>query len=465
MARTTKDQRLDTPSIRLKLKPRPGNEPFWRTLETGFALGYRPGKRGGSWIARHYDAAEGRRFHKLGSADDVQDANGINVLSFGQAAEKAKAWFAQLAEMDSGEVIKGRYTVADAMTDYLQHLEREKRTSQYRTKSTIDAHILPVLGNIQLSDLKHGKVKKWRDSLADGSPRKRTGFVKEKVWCIRMVHGKPKGQYRMRVIEAKLPLLQGHRTIDDDPETLRKRHATANRVLTVLKAAFNHARVEGKVSTKAAWENVKPFRNVDVPKVRFLSMNELKAFVPACEQAFQRLAKGALATGARYGELAAMGVEDFSAANGTVYVAKGKNGESRHIHLNDEGIAFFAHLVKGCDPKDRMFVKANGNPWETSEQQRPIEMACEATHIEGVTFHILRHTYASHAVMNGMPLEVLQKQLGHKDLRITLRHYAHLCSDYKQQSVRAHAPSFGFVETPIEIMNVPLLVQRKVKRA
>jgi integrase len=50
--------------------------------------------------------------------------------------------------------------------------------------------------------------------------------------------------------------------------------------------------------------------------------------------------------------------------------------------------------------------------------------------------------------MNGMPLEVLQKQLGHKDMRITMRHYAHLCQTFKQESVRRHAPSFGFVGAP-----------------
>jgi integrase len=94
-----------------------------------------------------------------------------------------------------------------------------------------------------------------------------------------------------------------------------------------------------------------------------------------------------------------------------------------------------------------------------------MDAACANAHIEGVTFHILRHTYASHSVMNGMPLEVLQKQLGHKDLRITIRHYAHLCSDYKQQSVRAHAPSFGFMEAPVEITNGPILLSRRPKVA
>ncbi|QHS51726.1 site-specific integrase [Edaphobacter sp. 12200R-103] len=462
MARLKGNLKLDTRTARRSI---PVSAKLHTTkIQTGLALGYRKGLRGGSWIARRHEGGTKYSFEPLGVADDHADADGIAVLSCDQAQVKAREWATRKAADDAGEVVSGKYTVADAMADYLKHLEREKRKPQDRTKSTIDAHILPALGTIQLSKLTHGKVKKWRDALADGSPRTRTGFAKEKVWCVRMVHGKPKGQYRMRVTETKIPLKQAHREIDDDPETLRKRQASANRILTVLKAALNHACVERKVSTKAAWENVKAFRNADAAKIRFLSVSELKAFIPVCETDFRRLVKGALVTGARYGELAAMFVEDFNEPNGTVYVATSKNGESRHIHLNDEGIAFFKQMVKGRNPNDPMFVRANGEPWKTSEQQRPMDAACKDAHIEGVTFHILRHTYASHSVMNGMPLEVLQKQLGHKDIRITIKHYAHLCSDYKQQSVRAHAPSFGFAE-PVEIMNGPLLVQRQAKTA
>jgi hypothetical protein len=57
---------------------------------------------------------------------------------------------------------------------------------------------------------------------------------------------------------------------------------------------------------------------------------------------------------------------------------------------------------------------------------------------------MVRHTYASHAIMDGMPIEVLSKQLGHKDLRITMKHYEQLCKTFKQTLVRQHAPSFGF---------------------
>jgi integrase len=73
-----------------------------------------------------------------------------------------------------------------------------------------------------------------------------------------------------------------------------------------------------------------------------------------------------------------------------------------------------------------------------------MDAACEAAKLEGVTFRILRHTYASHAVMNGMPIAVVSEQFGHKDPRITGRHYAHLCQTYKQKLIRENAPSFGF---------------------
>ena len=51
--------------------------------------------------------------------------------------------------------------------------------------------------------------------------------------------------------------------------------------------------------------------------------------------------------------------------------------------------------------------------------------ACERAEIEpAITFHILRHTYASRLAMRGVPLNVIAKQLGHSDTRMTEKHYA-----------------------------------------
>ena len=54
------------------------------------------------------------------------------------------------------------------------------------------------------------------------------------------------------------------------------------------------------------------------------------------------------------------------------------------------------------------------------------DIECRLTaDIEDVRLHDLRHTHASHAVMNGVPVPVVSRMLGHSNVRMTLR-YAHL---------------------------------------
>ena len=95
MPRTVRDAKLDTRSARFRLAAR--REPYWRSISNRLAVGYRKGAKGGTWIARHYTAEAGRRFNALGTADDVADADAVHVLTFGQAQEAARAWFAALA--------------------------------------------------------------------------------------------------------------------------------------------------------------------------------------------------------------------------------------------------------------------------------------------------------------------------------------------------------------------------------
>jgi integrase len=71
--------------------------------------------------------------------------------------------------------------------------------------------------------------------------------------------------------------------------------------------------------------------------------------------------------------------------------------------------------------------------------------ACERAKIKPpISFHGLRHTYASHAVMNGAPLLVVAKNLGHSDTRMVERHYGHLAPSYVADAIRKAAPRFGF---------------------
>ena len=53
----------------------------------------------------------------------------------------------------------------------------------------------------------------------------------------------------------------------------------------------------------------------------------------------------------------------------------------------------------------------------------------------GQLTHVLRHTFASHFMMNGGNILVLQRVLGHTDIKMTMR-YAHFAPDHLEDAVR-----------------------------
>ena len=60
-----------------------------------------------------------------------------------------------------------------------------------------------------------------------------------------------------------------------------------------------------------------------------------------------------------------------------------------------------------------------------------------------MTFHELRHTYASMLVNSGFALKVVADQLGHKDTRMVEEHYGHLCETAKREMIRSKSPVQG----------------------
>ena len=61
--------------------------------------------------------------------------------------------------------------------------------------------------------------------------------------------------------------------------------------------------------------------------------------------------------------------------------------------------------------------------------------------IKHLTFHEMRHTFASQLVMRGVPLKGVQVLLGHSDIRMTMR-YAHLTPDHKRGAMEAMESRF-----------------------
>lgn len=417
MARTLRDAKLDTRSARLKLRSR--REPYWRSLSEGLAIGFRRGAKGGTWIARHYSTENGRRYQALGTADDVAHADGEHVLSFSQAQDVGRRWFAALARGDRDGGDHGPYSTAQALDDYIADYKRRGGKALDRLDWTIQAHIKPDLGEILIVKLTRRRIEAWHAKLAENARRLRTKSGKR----------------------------QKHREADNSAEGLRRRRSTANRVLTILKAALNLAHHNRRADAPERWQAAKPFRGTDSPKVRYLSDEESQRLVNAATGAFRALVTAALLTGCRYGELAAAKVGDFNADAKALHIPVAKSGKARHVHLTEEGSRFFAGASVGKQGGDLLFPRSDGAAWGQAHQFRPILEASKAAKIRpAVSFHVLRHTYASRLAMKGVPMAVIAEQLGHSDTRMTERHYAHLAPSYVGDTVRAAFGTLGIVE-------------------
>ena len=419
MARTVRNPKIDTRSARAKLAER--REPYWTVISAGNALGYRRGAKGGTWIAKFRDGDGKRYLESLGAADDARDADGLSAFSFSQAQERARAWFERKAREQAGDFVPldRPYTVADALTDYRADYQRRGGKATDRLDASAAAWIGPELGTVPLDKLSKGRIVGWHQKMAETPPRLRT----------------------------KPGTAQKHRQADASPEAVRRRRSTANRVLTILKAALNHAHREGRCSSDDAWRTVRGFREADAAKLRYLSDDEARRLTNACPADFRALVTAALLTGCRYGELAAMTGDDFNADAGTVRVRTSKSGKPRHVVLTQEGRDFITALTAGRPGGALLFLRNNGKPWAKSEQQRPLGAACAAARIEpAVNFHGLRHTYASRLAMRSVPLAVIAAQLGHSDTRMVEKHYGHLSPGYIADTVRAAFGSLGLVE-------------------
>jgi len=201
------------------------------------------------------------------------------------------------------------------------------------------------------------------------------------------------------------------------------------------------------------WAQVARFRNVETARPRFLEHHEAVRLVNASDPAFRSLVQAALVTGARYGELTGLRVDDYR--SGKLHVGDSKSGKARWITLAGDG-RFAIRQPDGRASGRRNHVFETGavqesrwsktSRWGESHQQEPMERACERAAIEALGFHQLRHTYASLSLMSGMPLIVLARNLGHGDTRMVERHYGHLLQSYQDQMIEAHAPKFGFGE-------------------
>jgi hypothetical protein len=110
-----------------------------------------------------------------------------------------------------------------------------------------------------------------------------------------------------------------------------------------------------------------------------------------------------------------------------------------------------------------MFAHEDGSPWKASERARPMAAATDRAKLKAVTLHALRHSWASLAAMNGVPMAIIAANLGHVGTRTTEKHYAHLSPSRVRDAIRAGATKYGIRSNNkiVPIRSQPALCDRR----
>lgn len=162
---------------------------------------------------------------------------------------------------------------------------------------------------------------------------------------------------------------------------------------------------------------------------RFLSIEECNRLVKACGGPFKAIVSTALNTGMRKSAILKLKWRYVDLLRRQITVTDTKNGENRYIPINSTMMEMLSSLER---VNEFVFIQKNGKPY--SWIGRVWENTKRRAEISDCRFHDLRHTYASHLVMNGVDLMTVRELMGHKIMNMIQR-YAHLSGDHKQRAV------------------------------
>jgi integrase len=207
--------------------------------------------------------------------------------------------------------------------------------------------------------------------------------------------------------------------------------STINREVTVLKHMLARAVLWEYLSSNHL-AGLKPLREPS-GRTRFLDPEELGRLLAVCEESqspylcsFVLLA---LNTGMRRNEILGLTRKSIDWPNGIAMIADSKNGEGRHVYLNDAALEALRALPQRSGT-DRLF------PLSPNQTTMLFRRAAKRAGLEDFRLHDLRHTFASYQAMAGVASRGLQSLLGHKDPRMTMR-YSHLSEAYLRAAVNS----------------------------
>ncbi|MEO6218642.1 MAG: tyrosine-type recombinase/integrase [Sphingomonas sp.] len=398
-------------------------------LSEGAHVGYYRGKMKGSWSARYHCPIRADYVRAvIGEADDLREADEIEILDYKQAVDKALRWIELQSRGGVANQSDPNMTVAEAVAAYLA--VRDARRSS-RAGRAVKSDASSSLTRYVLEDKRLPAMKLSGLTEAD-----------LKAWQLRITRRKPSSVQRV---------------VNDFKAALNAAFETHRRVLpadlpTVIKFGLKVDAPE--VLTAAARDN------------QILSDDDVRAIVTAAmaiDDDFGRLVVLLAATGARFSQIARMTDGDVQAAQGRLMVPQSFKGRKRtlsyiRVAVGADTLAVLAPVIvdrpasapllehwRHRQAGPMQWERVDRGPWASSSAMlRPFHHAVEQAGLPGSTIpYALRHSSIVRGLRAGLPIRLVAA-LHDTSVAMIERHYSRFITEGLDELVaRAVVPIVG----------------------
>ena len=206
---------------------------------------------------------------------------------------------------------------------------------------------------------------------------------------------------------------------------------TLNNELSYICSIYNHLYKTDQIKYRNPLRTIKAIR-IDESELTFLDEDEINELFSAIKQTSTNphvylIAEVCLATAARWSEAESLHTKQIK--NNSITYINTKTSKSRTVPISPELFKKLHGHGKG-----KLFSSSIG-AFRRALVKTSIELP------KGQASHVLRHTYASHFMMQGGDILTLQRIMGHSKIDMTMR-YAHLSPAHLAQAVQFSAHNF-----------------------
>jgi integrase len=358
--------KLDGKTARLKLPIR--KKPYANRIAPGIRLAYRRNEGAGTWSVL---GGGGQWLKRIGVADDLELADGVNVLDYWQACERARD-LARARDFDTGKPV----TVGEALDAYTADLKARGGDPYNATR--VRVHLPEALLGKTVALLTARDLKRWRDGL--------------------LANGLARG--------------------------------SVSRTIRMAKAALNMAANDDRRIDRAAWQSglanlpdddddadgKDGTRNVILPDAT------VRRIVAAAQEEgpeFALLVELLAVTGARASQLRRLRVEDLQVNRADpnlmiLMMPSSRKGRRKRITHRPvpipAGLALrLRQAASGSPPHAPLLRKADGEVWKPDSHRRAFERTIVRVRLDPdeVTSYALRHSSIVRGLLAGVPVRVV----------------------------------------------------------